>query len=49
MPSATVVGVDTLDADVDGELRALPASYYTDERIFAEERERLFFRTWQYA
>ena len=30
-------------------LRALDARFYIDEGIFAEERERLFFKTWQYA
>ena len=30
-------------------LRALPARYYIDEQVLAEEREKLFFRTWQYA
>ena len=30
-------------------LRALRAKYYVDEEILARERERLFFRTWQYA
>ena len=30
-------------------LRALPARYYIDEHVLAEEREKLFFRTWQYA
>ncbi|MDH3473470.1 MAG: aromatic ring-hydroxylating dioxygenase subunit alpha [Rhodospirillales bacterium] len=29
--------------------RALDARYYTDPEIFALERERIFFRTWQYA
>ncbi len=31
------------------ELRALPAVYYIDEEILAKEREKLFFKTWQYA
>ncbi len=30
-------------------LRALPAHYYVDEEVLMHERERLFFRTWQYA
>lgn len=30
-------------------LRALPARYYVDEDVLAEEREKLFFKTWQYA
>ncbi len=29
-------------------LRALPARYYVDEQVLAQEKERLFFRTWQY-
>jgi len=29
--------------------RALPARYYTDPEVFARARERLFFRTWQFA
>ena len=31
------------------QLRALPSLYYTDVDILERERERLFFRTWQYA
>ena len=27
-------------------LRALPARYYVDEDVLAQERERLFFRSW---
>lgn len=27
----------------------LPAQYFTDREIFARARERIFFRTWQYA
>ncbi len=30
-------------------LRALEAKYYVDEDIFAEEKDRLFFKAWQYA
>ena len=30
-------------------LRCLPARFYTDPAILEIERERLFFRTWQYA
>lgn len=30
-------------------LRALPARYYVDDDVLAWERERLFFKTWQYA
>ena len=30
-------------------LRALPAHYYVDEEVLAREREKLFFKTWQYA
>ena len=30
-------------------LRALHASYYADETIFSEEKEKLFFKSWQYA
>lgn len=45
----------TADRDKEGALpardpsRALDAAYYTDPAIFAREKERLFFRTWQYA
>ena len=31
------------------QLQALPARFYTDESIHLEEKERLFFKTWQYA
>ncbi len=31
------------------QLRALHARYYVSEEIFAEEREKLFFKAWQYA
>lgn len=30
-------------------LRAIDAHYYTSEAILAEEKEKLFFRSWQYA
>ena len=30
-------------------LRAIHADYYTSEDIFAEEKEKLFYRSWQYA
>ena len=30
-------------------LKALPARYYTDHAILAKEKERLFFKAWQYA
>ena len=30
-------------------LRALEARYYVDQEIFAEEKEKLFFKAWQYA
>ncbi len=37
-------------ADVQGEpVRALAARYYTDQAIFEAEKERIFFRTWQFA
>ena len=36
------------DARVD-RLRALPAHYYTDPTILEQEKERLFFKSWQYA
>jgi len=37
-------------ADVQGEpVRALAARYYTDQAIFDAEKERIFFRTWQFA
>ena len=29
-------------------LRAIDATYYTSENIFAEEKEKLFFKSWQY-
>lgn len=32
-----------------GPERALDARYYTDPEVFARERERIFFRTWQFA
>ena len=31
-----------------GPVRALHPRYYTDPAIFQQERERIFFRTWQY-
>lgn len=31
------------------ELRALHANYYVSEEIFTEEKEKLFFKAWQYA
>lgn len=34
--------------DVDRQ-RALAARFYIDDAVLAEEKERLFFRTWQYA
>lgn len=40
---------DTSRPTQDERLRALPARYYVDEQVLAEERENLFFRTWQYA
>ena len=30
-------------------LRALAAEYYVSEKIFEEELEKLFFKSWQYA
>ena len=30
-------------------LRALPARYYVDQEILAQEKAQLFFKTWQYA
>lgn len=30
-------------------LKALPARYYVDEDILAREKERIFFKSWQYA
>ncbi len=30
-------------------LRAIHSDYYTSEAIFAEEKEKLFFKSWQYA
>ena len=30
-------------------LRAIEARYYTSEEVFAEEKEKLFFKSWQYA
>jgi len=30
-------------------LRAIHADYYTSEEIFCEEKQKLFFRSWQYA
>lgn len=30
-------------------LRALHAEYYVSEEVFAEEKEKLFYRSWQYA
>jgi phenylpropionate dioxygenase-like ring-hydroxylating dioxygenase large terminal subunit len=30
-------------------VRALDARYYTDPEVFEKEKERIFFRTWQYA
>ena len=37
-------------ADSGGEnLRAIHAEYYTSEEIFAEEKEKLFYKSWQYA
>jgi len=33
----------------DESLRALDAKYYSSEDIFAEEKEKLFFKAWQYA
>ena len=36
------------DASIDS-LRTLAARYYTDEAILDREKERLFFRSWQYA
>lgn len=32
----------------EGPVRALHPRYYRDPAIFAQERERIFFRTWQY-
>ncbi len=32
-----------------GPARALEGRYYTDPEIFARERERIFFRSWQFA
>ncbi len=29
--------------------RALHADYYSNEDIFAQEKEKLFFKAWQYA
>ena len=40
----------TMQSAQQGEaLRALHAEYYVSEDVFAEERERLFFKSWQYA
>ena len=32
-----------------GPVLALDGHYYTDPSILAKEKERIFFRTWQYA
>ena len=29
-------------------LRAIHADYYTSEAVFAEEKEKLFYKSWQY-
>ena len=33
----------------DQKLRALPARYYTDQKILAREKDQIFFKAWQYA
>ena len=32
----------------EGPVMALHPRYYRDPEIFAQERERIFYRTWQY-
>lgn len=39
----------TVCASPEGPVRALHPRYYRDPEIFARERERIFYRTWQYA
>ena len=49
MPSKTPQAASVTDAPANAHLQALPARYYVDESILARERERIFFRSWQYA
>ncbi|MEM8776185.1 MAG: aromatic ring-hydroxylating dioxygenase subunit alpha [Pseudomonadota bacterium] len=35
--------------EISDDLRALAAGYYTSADVFAEEKEKLFFKSWQYA
>ena len=45
----SVAFTQTKDGTAGEDLRALHADYYTSEAIFAEEKEKLFFKSWQYA
>ncbi len=42
-------GASTPSAASEENLRALHADYYVSEAIFAEEKEKIFFKAWQYA
>jgi phenylpropionate dioxygenase-like ring-hydroxylating dioxygenase large terminal subunit len=41
--------VDRSSLDRTGPVAALSGAYYTDPKIWEREREKIFFRTWQYA
>ena len=48
MTSATIPGLPELEHALD-EGWTLPAAWYSDPAVLAEERDRIFSRTWQYA
>ena len=49
VPSNTTQQAASISDDQIDQLRALPARYYVDQDILKREKERLFFKTWQYA
>ena len=49
MPSSTSENLVAFNDTSIEDLKALPAKYYVDEGVLSQEKDKLFFKTWQYA